>query len=570
MATIDPNLVPAVNPGSLFTEFTTNSTYNVRWLTATDPAYWEILNRPMADITLRQLILSKAVDDLNVSLGYQAMFPFITQPQVSDGSTVANVPVRTFWDHHVSIPVNWINLRLARIDRLDASGSDYVGTLRFIFTAQQYSGGTSSTETALFYADYEIDSDLTYQRVRITPATVAADVTGFTPVGSSGSETIDGEIIFRTLDTTDSESATFLDLVAPGTGAQYEIVDSVAGGTGDFDESAMSHGTGLLTSSAFNLITPVDADPLVWLESMNYPFDLDATRTSNDSNSVVIPDAMFREFDIVAPAGDAPDNDSSGLYYPVWISKIVNEGDSGPVELKIYFSTYAIDTTGASDVAVEFGILTLNEDMLEGQVVNIIPNNDLYSAQTASNFTQDFGRGHVVLSSKWGITGGEVATFFSNFPIIAGATNTVTFAQAGTRIGSMGISRVPEFTPTQGQSQALVGTSSERDTPLHPSSTNRYVTEQDEGLGDSVDLNAQSGIAAQDAIERYGYMATRSHKLVKLVVDPEQASEDDDPDFYADEILPRLRILLERDPIFGDQWYNGHRFMTFNGDSWIG
>jgi hypothetical protein len=193
----------------------------------------------------------------------------------------------------------------------------------------------------------------------------------------------------------------------------------------------------------------------------------------------------------------------------------------------------------------------------------------LYPDETSALFHQEFGRGHVVLSSKWGLTGGEVADFFNNFPLLVGATSTVTFSITATRISSWGISRVPKYTPTAGQSAALAGTSSERGTPLNPASTNRYLTELDEGLGDIVDLDSQTSISSHTAIERYGNMASRSHKLIKLVIDPEQASIDDDPTFYADEILPRLRILLGRDPIFGDMHYNGTRFAIFNGDSWI-
>jgi len=570
MATINPDLVPTINPGDLFEDFTEDTSLNVRWLTATDPVYFEILNRPIADLALRQLILAKAIDDLNVSLGYQAIFPFVVPPQVEDGSTVVFIPIRVFWDFHSSIPVRWTNLRLARIDRLDGSnGSTYDGTLRFIFSAQPFGSVTSTSEIALFYADYEIDSDLTYQRIRVTPATASA-VPGFTVIGSGEDVTIDGEIIFRTLDQTTAETQAFYDLLAPGSSAQYEIVDSQGSATDpDFDDSPISHGTGVLTSSAFNLITPVDADPITWLESFNYPFDLDASLESNDSSGVTIVDAMFREFDIVAPAGDQPTNDTTGAFFPVWISKIERDGDESTPTLTFYFSTYGIDPVDPT-TAIEFGTLTLTADMLEGQVVGIIPNDYLYPDETSALFHQEFGRGHVALSSKWSLTGGEIDDFFNSFPLLVGAISTVTFGIGGTRISSSGVSRVPKYSPTAGQSAALAGTSSERSTPLTPSSTNRYLTELDEGLGDIVDLDSSSSVGSHAAIERYGNKASRSHKLIKLVVDPEQASIDDDPTFYADEVLPRLRILLGRDPVFGDFWYNGNRFVQFNGDSWLG
>jgi len=569
MATINPDLVPTINPGDLFDRFTEDSALNIRWLVATDPVYYAVLNRPIADTTVRQLILAKAIDDLNTSLGYQAIFPFIVPPQVSDGTAIVDIPVRIFWDCHTSVPVKWTDLRLARIDRLDGTnGSAYAGTLRFIVSAQQ-EGGTSSAEIALFYADYEIDSTLTYQRVRITPATAAA-VPGFTVISSSEAATIDGEIIFRTLDQTTSEAQTFYDLLAPGSSAQYEIVDSSGDGSDpDFDPSPISHGTGMLTSSAFNLITPVDADPITWLESFNYPFDMDVTRTASDTSGVTIPDAIFREFNIMAPAGDEPTGDTTGAFFPVWVSKIERDGSESTPTLTVYFATYGISPTDPTDV-IEFGTLTLTDDMLEGQVVGIVPSDHLFPDESGSTWHQEFGRGHVVLSSKWGLTGGEIDDFFSNFPLLVGATSSVTFSQTTTRIGSFGVTRVPKYTPTAGQSAALAGTSSERSTSLDPAATNRYVTELDEGLGDTIDLDSQTGITSNAAISRYGNMATRSHKLFKLVVDPEQASADDDPTFYADDVLPRIRILLGRDPIFGDVWYNGNRFMRYNGDSWLG
>lgn len=569
MPTIDPSLVPTINPGDLFTHFTTDTSINVRWLTATDPVYFEILNRPIVDTVVRQLILAKAIDDLNTSLGYQAIFPFIIPPQVHDGSTVVNIPVRIFWDFHSSIPVRWTNLRLARIDRLDGTnGSTYTGTLRFIFSAQQYGGGSSTQEIALFFADYEIDSPLTYQRVRVTPANSVA-VPGFVTISTGEAVTIDGEIIFRTLDQTVAENQALYNLLAPGSIAQYEMVDSVGGTNPDFDLGPVGHGTGMLTSSAFNLITPVDADPITWLEAFNYPFDGDASRTANDSSGVIIPDAMFIEMDIVAPAADQPTGDTTGAFFPVWISKIERDGAVSTPTLIFYFSTYGIDPVDPTN-PIEFATMTLVSGMTAGQVVAVTPFNHLFPTQSSSEFHQEFGRGHVVLSTKWGLSGGDIDDFFNTFPFLVNATSTVTFSITGTRISSWGISRVPKYSPTAGESAALVGTTSDRNTPVYPSGNNKFVTALDEGLGDVVDLDSQSGVTSNAAIDRYGYTGTRAHKFVKLVVDPEQASVGNDPTFYADEILPRLRLLYGRDPVFGDMWYTGSRFMIFNGDSWVG
>ena len=576
MPTIDPSLVPVINPGDLFDEFTTDASLNIRWLTAGDPCHFEILNRPLADIALRQLILAKALDALDVSLGYQAIFPFIINPQITSGSAIINLPVRVFWDIHVSVPTKWVNLRLARVDRLDGvngtggtgTSSDYTGHLRFIFTAQQSIGGVGGAEIAIFYADYDIDSALTYQRVRITPAN-STDIlvgNGITNILDPGDTiTIDGSVVFRTLDAAETQNQDLFDFLAPGSVAMYEVVDSQPL-TPDFETSVVSHGTGMLTSSAYNYITEVASAPSAWLEAFNYPFDLNATLAANDSSGITIPSGLFGEFDIVAPAGDQPTGDSSGAFHPVWVNKIERVDGSVPT-LILYFSTFGLDPINALNT-IEFATLTLTKDMLDGQVVAITPYNHLFPSMSGANWHQEFGRGHVVLSAKWSATGGEVDDFFDAFPVIVGGTTSATFSQGSTRVGSWGISRVPKYTPTAGQAGALAGSSSDRATPIYPSTSNKYITESDEGLGDLVDLDSQTGITANAAINRYGNTSTSVHKLVKLIVDPDSASAGG-ANFYTDQVLPRLRILLGRDPVFGDTWYSGVRFMVFNGDSWI-
>jgi hypothetical protein len=94
------------------------------------------------------------------------------------------------------------------------------------------------------------------------------------------------------------------------------------------------------------------------------------------------------------------------------------------------------------------------------------------------------------------------------------------------------------------------------------------VTEQDQGLGDQIDLEAVSGITPHDAIDRYGYSGGLAHRCVKLIVDADQLGSDSN--VYTTHILPRLRALLGRDPQFGDWWYNGTRVMFNNGDAWQG
>ncbi len=53
---IDPDLVPSISPGNLFSRLSSDDSIGIRWLTAQDPAYYDALNRPHADLALRQLI----------------------------------------------------------------------------------------------------------------------------------------------------------------------------------------------------------------------------------------------------------------------------------------------------------------------------------------------------------------------------------------------------------------------------------------------------------------------------------------------------------------------------------
>ncbi len=76
-----------------------------------------------------------------------------------------------------------------------------------------------------------------------------------------------------------------------------------------------------------------------------------------------------------------------------------------------------------------------------------------------------------------------------------------------------------------------------------------------------MDLEALDGVTPIAAIDRYGYTGGLCHKLVKLVIESDQLGSD--PNIYANEILPRLRALYGRDPIFGDQYFNGTRILTY-------
>jgi len=538
----------------------------------------------MADIVVRQLVLAKALDGVQLSLGHAAMYPYLIQPQVTSGTGVADVPLKWIWDMQAALPKRWENLRLAKIRRIAGFNdptAGYDGWLRLTFTANIEN---STTEVAIFTADYEIDSDLTYQPSRLVVATSPEEST---VISSGESETVSGFITFRTLDTTLDSVRDFLDVVEPPSDlsdansdgfydnpALYEIADTVAGGpavTDDYASVVFSHGTGLLTDSSWVAIPQLDSDIQSWLTSVNYPFCADANRTSSDN--IVIPPALFREFNMTAPAGDQPTGDSSGLYYPVFVSRVERIGTSS-TQLRLHFATYNITDSSSggapSTVPVEFATLDLLLSYTSGEIVDIVPTENLLlqTGSDASDFEQHFGRGHVVLSTLWDKNTSAVADFFAEFDTIAEDPADTPFSISSTRISSFGLSRVPKYTPTVGQSHALLGSTSRLDTPINPGFNNRYVTEADQGLGNQIDLEAVIGISPNASIDRFGYSGALGHKMIKLVVD--STSVGNSSTFYDDEILPRMRALMGRNPQFGDFWFNGTRLMFFNGSTWQG
>jgi hypothetical protein len=579
MPTINPSLVPTIAPGNLFTALTSDTTLNVRWITPTDPVYYEAVNRPSADITLRQLILAKTLDNLSISIGHEAIFPFLVQAKVIDATTYAPLPNGWIWDLHMSTPFDWQDFRLAKIKRISGANSAttgvYTGILRLIFTAIT---SESSIETALFYVDYTIDSTLTYQRARLTACTyLNAAIHGETTyIDSSESETIKGFITFRTLPQDDAVVQAFYNLVAPGVilPTVYQIANTAATPTEitSYSASAVSHGTGLLVDSCNNAIPSIDSNATSWLNTFNYPFDADASRSSTGTFVVTIPSALFREFNIVAPAGDEPTGDTSGTYFPVWISRIQPVGTAND-HLAFYFATHNVTRLNPSPDAIEFAKLDLLKTMVPGDIVAIEPISDLllHSGTDDDLYYQDFGRGHVVLSSIWsGTSSTTIDEFFNDFSsLISG--QYASFLQSATRISSFGVSRVPKFTPTDGQCRAMAGTTSSLDTPIPPSEDNRFVTEQDQGLGNTIDLDSQTGIIAVDGISRYGNTGGLVRRTVQLCIDYTKLPADTDTAanaFYEEYILPRLMILLGRSPLWGDEWYNGTTFLRYNGDTW--
>ncbi|MHA2401385.1 MAG: hypothetical protein ACXADH_00220 [Candidatus Kariarchaeaceae archaeon] len=557
---------------------------NIRWLTALDPAFYEVLNRPLADLTVRQLVLARAVDDLQLAIGKENLYPFLIQPVIATGTVQENIPAKWIWDMSASLPKKWENLRLAKVKRVsgdNSTTSGYTGNLRLIFTANVQG---NVNEVAIFSTEYDIDSDLSYQPVRLDVVDATEESN---PINPGEAETVAGFLVFRTLDLTDQANIDFFDAVAPpadktdtdGDGyydnpAVYELADTVAGGetvTGDFSTSSLSHGTGLLTDSASNPIPELDSDINSWIKSFNYPFDVNANLLSVDNIS--IPPGLFKEFSITAPAGDEPTGDTSGTFYPVWVNRIERVGTGG-TQIRFYFATYNVtdaDAGGApSTTAVEFATMDLVSSYTENEIVEILPNDNLQlnTSTDSANFTQHFGRGHVVLSSVWDGTTSTIGDFFAAINSIVDSPPDTEFSISATRLSSFGVNRVPKYVPTKGESDALKGSTSRLASPIYPDYDNMYVTEKDQGLGDQVDLEAVSGITPNTSIDRYGYTGALTHKVIKLVVSADTLG--DDPNTYNNDILPRLRALLGRDPQFGDFWHNGTRLMFYNGDSWQG
>lgn len=578
MPSINPSLVPTINPGSLFSRFTSDTNLSIRYFVNIDPVAAPVLNRPLGDIVLRQLILAKTVDALNLRLGHQALFPYLVQPQVNNGTSNIDVPLSWIWDMNISIPKKWERVRLAKLRRISgtnpASTDDsYTGIIRLIFTAQEQG---STTEVPLFQVDYQIDSNLTYQEGQ----RVSVPTTESPALPASETETIGGFITFKTLDNTNADVQSFLDTIEPPADTTavdsnglylspitVEINDSPAGSadiTGDFEFTAVSHGTGLLTLNAWNPIPSLDSDVNTWLQTFNYPFDTEATLTSSNSTGVVIPSGLFREFNILAPDNDKPTGDESGDNYPVYINRIVRE-DTGSDTLKFYFATYNVETS--SIVPIELSTLTLTRTATPNTKLAIEPLENLFPEQAGNAlWMQGFGKGYVVLSDLWGGTTSEVSDFFDSFLPIIDEPPQAVFTEESTRISTFGVNRLSRNTPTNGQAEALKGS---KDGANEPSSSNRYVVEADQGLGTQIDFGTSTqlddDIRDNDDIERYGWTGSICHRLVKLVVDAGGSNHD-----YTTDILPRLVILLGRSPVIGDVWFDGTRFKTYTGDAWIG
>jgi len=571
MPEINPALVPTIDPGNIFSRFTTDDTLNVRWLVPTDPVIFEAINRPMADIVLRQLIIAKALDIIELQLGHMALFPFLIPAKIVAGTGDTELPTAWIWDMHTSIPAKWELLRLAKIKRISGSnaGGTYgvTGKVRLVFTAQQQG---STTEVALFTADYNIDSPLAYQIVRIVPSTAAEEPVSIDP---SELDTVNGFLVFRTLDLTDAVNLAFFKLLAPpvtpilnpdSTFANPTVYEIANTPPGNFLLAALNHGTGTLVVSAYNAIPAMESDFSSWLKSSNYPFRIGATRISVEG--IIVPQALFNEFDMVVPASDEPTGDATLLYSPIWLSAI-QRVDTLATRLRFIFSTHSIAEDSLTPQVVEFASLTLDRTFVPGRVVSIETLINLLkeTGTEEANFRQQFGAGHVVLSTLWGTSAADVSNFFDSFLALVGS-DRATFTKPAGIISSYALSRNSRYVPTRGQWEALVGSTARLTAPKNPSDSNRFITESDQGAGDAVDFRLKPGFVDNPDIEDIGYTGSLAHRLVRLEVDASGCNHD-----YTKDILPRLRCLLGRDPIFGDMLFDGTVFKIYDDvtGAWI-
>jgi hypothetical protein len=568
-SSIDPSLVPLVNPGALFYTLTANPSLAVRWLEPTDPHYYDVYNRPLGDVVLRQLMVAKTIDQIGLRLSHQSSFPFLISATVNVSTSNVSLPLAWIWDMHVVLKDDYRDLRLARIIRLNGtnnpSATEYTGTMRLVFTGTEEG---SVDEVGLFYADYKIDSDLSYQIIYIKPATINEFDP---PLPTTESGTIAGYVVYRTLNL--AENSSFFDALQPAVGSTgdvpviYEITNTLAGGgtenDPDYSYSAVSHGTGILVSSAYNLIPPIGIDQETILTALNFPWYPDTTMNALDNTAVIIPNMLFSNFKITAPSG----NRDSGVNednYPVFLTKI-RRINTTSTQLQLFFSTYNTIIGSTSKDLMEFATITLDLDYEGGQIIEITPYRNLRDNSTSDweLFGQDFGSGVVTLSSVWDTNKDSIKAFFDTFIDISDEPADRLFMA---QLSEWAIDRSARTTPTIGESQALAGSTARRSNPINPSDTNRYVTESDQGLGD--EINLLEDFTENPDISNVGYTGSLLRKSVVLKVN----TANDANYNYDTDILPRLIKLLGRSPAHGDEWFEGTTFKRYDGTTgvWIG
>lgn len=260
--------VPDISPATLYDTLTSDPTFAVRWAGPRDPVYYHSINRPVADVALRQLMIAKALSRVNICLAKDALYPFVVQPKLSDDTSV---PVGWVWDTHGIIPYEYHNLRLAYIIRLSGtnpvdwcapgttppeSDSEYIydGLIRCVFCANR---DGYLQDFQMFYVDYDITGSTIYQRSRFNTNYGILYGTLSNPqlIDVHINQFIQGQITFKLLDQSDADVRIFFDTIPVGT---YNLKDS---STDSYNPRPLTFGSGLLTDSAYNLFRDVsDSD----------------------------------------------------------------------------------------------------------------------------------------------------------------------------------------------------------------------------------------------------------------------------------------------------------------------
>ena len=266
---------------------------------------------------------------------------------------------------------------------------------------------------------------------------------------------------------------------------------------------------------------------------------------------------------MAAPVGDR-NSSVDEEDFPVYCTRI-RRLDAEANKIQMIFSTYSTIPGDTSKQLIEFASLTLTRNSVPGTIVEITPFKNLRdnSSSDWQTFNQNFGSGYVMLSDSWS-TDSSINEFFDTFLQLINDPADRLFEAI---LGEFALHRSPMQIPTVGESAALVGSTARRETPIHPSDANRYVTESDIGIGDKVDFTAEGFVPNTD-IDQYGYTGSLLCRSVVLRVN----SANDANFNYDTDILPRLKKLLGRDPVQSDEWFDGTVWKKFDSLSgtWIG
>lgn len=259
MPSINPALIPSITGKNLFQALTEQEQINIRWMTNEDKVYFNHINRPMADLAVRQLIIAKSIVEFSLDVAAAGRFPFLLNPVIVDGASEVDVPDGLVNDFNIIHSLDASNMRLGRIDLLssDMDGDDFAGKLRLIFVVTQ-----DDEDKGLGYVEYDAASTLSFQRATFNVITDGS--LGFEPLGINPSS-VTARVVLKTLDASDINIEEFYDFILDGSG-QYLLKDSTPTDELSTFSETVSMGTGLLRETVihrlpgveFNISTDID------------------------------------------------------------------------------------------------------------------------------------------------------------------------------------------------------------------------------------------------------------------------------------------------------------------------